>query len=152
MAITDEEKRLAVDLYEKYSDVFDSIYDALMSESVIDFSTSELSKGRASGKLAVKVNRQVFVQDTLRKLLRDVLIYLVDNDYVNRLPMPWGSTSQRFTITNEIPPIHPNGKSFFYPEGYKDYTIETHYARERGLKVLDDLCKKLEIEFETIEV
>jgi hypothetical protein len=118
----------------------------------IDFSTSELSKGRASGKLAVKVNGQTFVQDTLRKLLRDVLIYLVDNELVNRLPMPWGSTSQRFTVTNENPPLHPNGKSFFYPENYKNYTIETHYARDRGLKVLDDLCKKLEIEFETIEV
>lgn len=152
MAITDEEKRLAVDLYEKYSDVFDSIYDALVSESVVDFSTSELSKGRASGKLAVKVNGQLFVQDTLRKLLRDVLIYLVDNDFVNRLPMPWGSTTQRFTISNENPPMHPNGKAFFYPENYKGYTIETHYARERGLKVLDDLCQKLEIEFESVEV
>jgi len=30
MAITNEEKRLALALYEKYSDVFDSIYDALV--------------------------------------------------------------------------------------------------------------------------
>lgn len=152
MAITDEEKRLAVDLYEKYSDVFDSIYDALVSESVIDYSTSELSKGRASGKLAVTVNGKLFTQDTLRKLLGEVLVYLVDNNFFKSLPLPWGSTTSRFIVTNEIPPIHPNGKPFFYPETHNGITIETHYARERGLKVLEDLCKQLEVEYETIEV
>lgn len=29
--------------------------------------------------------------------------------------------------------------------------METHYARDRGMKVLSDLCEKLEVEFETIE-
>lgn len=29
--------------------------------------------------------------------------------------------------------------------------MESHYGRERGLKVLSDLCKKLELDFDTIE-
>jgi hypothetical protein len=152
MAITSEEKRLAIDLYEKYFDVFDSIYDALMSEGIIDFTTSETPKGRASGKLAVKVGGQIFARETLRELLRDVLEYLVNNNYITRLPLPWGNTAKRFIITNQSPPTHPNGKPFFYPEHYKGYTLETHYARERGLKVLDDLCQKLDLDFETVEV
>jgi PD-(D/E)XK nuclease superfamily len=36
MAITSEEKKLAVELYEKYSDVFDSIFDALQEESILE--------------------------------------------------------------------------------------------------------------------
>ncbi|MCA1635670.1 MAG: PD-(D/E)XK nuclease family protein [Acidobacteria bacterium] len=152
MAITNEEKRLAVDLYDKYSDVFDSIYDALMSVGVIDYTTSETSKGRASGKLAVKVNGVVFVGDTVRELFRHVLAFLVDNSHVAKLPMPWGNTSKRFIITNQQPPTHPNGKPFFYPEEYKGYTLEAHYARDRGMRVLDELSKKLELSFETIEV
>ncbi len=152
MAITNEEKRLAVDLYEKYSDVFDSIYDALMSEGIIDYTTPDIAKGRASGRLAVKVDGRIFVQDTLRELLRDVLIYLVDNEFVLKLPMPWGNTSKRFIITNQNPPVHPNGNPFFYPEHYKGYTLETHYARDRGLKVLSDLCQRLELDFESVEV
>ena len=152
MAITSEEKRLAADLYDKYSDVFDSIYDALMSEGIIDYTTSDLSKGRASGKLGVRVNEVIFTQDTLRNLFKEALVYIVDNDYVTRLPLPWGNTSKRYIITNEHPSLHPNGKPFFYPESYGGYTVETHYARERGLKVLDDLCKKLELSFEIVEV
>ncbi|MCA1815453.1 MAG: PD-(D/E)XK nuclease family protein [Acidobacteria bacterium] len=152
MAITNEEKRLAADLYEKYSDVFDSIYDALKSEGIIEYTTSETPKGRASGKLAVKVNGQIFIRGTLRELLRDILIYLVDNNFVARLPMPWGNTPKRFVITNENPPVHPNGKPFFYPEPYQGYTLETHYARDRGLKVLAELCQKLDLEFEVVEV
>ena len=154
MAITNEEKRLALALYEKYSDVFDSIYDALVSTGTIDFSTSETSddKGRATGKIAVKIDGKIFVNNTLRELFRDILKYIVDKKYVLKMPLPWGKSSKRYIITNEDPPAHSNGRIFFYPEKYKGYTIETHYARERGLKVLDDLCNKLEIDFETIEV
>lgn len=152
MAITNEEKRLAIDLYEKYSDVLDSIYDALQSEGIIDFTTSEMPKGRTTGKLAIKVNGQAFVKDTLRELLRDFLVYIVDKNYVVRVPLPWGNTTKRFIITNQNPPLHPNGKPFFYPEHYNGHTIETHYARDRGLKVLDDLCQKLELDFEVVEV
>ncbi|HEX3561126.1 MAG TPA: PD-(D/E)XK nuclease family protein [Pyrinomonadaceae bacterium] len=152
MAITNEEKRLAAELYERYSDVFDSIYDALMSEGIIDYTTSEVSKGRMSGKLGIKIDGEVFVRDTLRELMRDVLIFLVDKEHVSKLPMPWGNTTKRFIITNQQPPVHPNGKQFFYPEEYKGYTLETHYARDRGVRVLSDLCQKLELDFETFEV
>jgi hypothetical protein len=152
MAITNEEKRLAVDLYDKYSDVFDSIYDALISVGTIDYTTSESPRGRASGKLAVKVDGVMFAHDTLRELLRDILIFLVDNEQIIKLPLPWGSTAKRFVVTNQLLPIHPNGRRFFAPEEYNGYTIETHYSRERGLKVLDELCKKLEVSFETVEV
>jgi len=63
MAITNEEKRLALELYEKYSDVFDSIFDVLQEENVIDFSISELaSKGRKTGRIAIKIDGKVFEQ------------------------------------------------------------------------------------------
>jgi len=152
MAITNEEKRLALSLYEKYADVFDSIYDALQSEGAIDYTTSDTPKGRATGKLAVRVDGKIFAGGTLRDILKSVLIYIVDQQYVLRTPLPWGNTSKRFIISNQSPPTHPNGKPFFYPEQYKGYTIETHYARDRGLRVLDDLCKKLELDFEIIGV
>lgn len=153
MAITNEEKRLAVALYEKYSDVFDSIYDALVSTGTIDFSTSNMaeSKGRTTGRLAVKIDGKVFSNDTVRLLFEDVLKYLVKKDHILMLPLPWGTSKQRYIITNENPPVHPNGRPFFYLVEFNGYTMESHYDRDRGMKVLNDLCKKLEIEFETIE-
>lgn len=154
MAITNEEKKIALELYEKYSDVFDSMYDALQANGTIDYSTSEttISKGRASGKLAVKVDGKIIEADIVRDLLRSVLIYLVDSQKILRIPLPWGNSSKRYSITNENPPVHPNGREFFYPEKYNGYTIETHYARERATSVLFDLCNKLELDYETVEV
>jgi len=152
MAITDEEKQLALSLYDKYRDVFDSIYDALRASGSIDFSTSDIDdgKGRVSGRIAVKVDGKVFDNTTVRTLFVDVLRFLVDKGYIKRVPLPWGSSNTRFIVTNMQPPTHPNGKPFFYPESYKGYTIECHYARDRAMKVLSDLCEKLEIDFEEI--
>ena len=151
MAITSEEKKLAVELYEKYADVFDSIYDALQSEGIIDFSTSDVPKGRASDQMTVRINGQLFSAGILRDLCKAILVYLVDNSYVLKIPLPWGPTQTRFVLSNQNPPLHPNGRPFFYPETYKGYTIETNYARERGLKMLDALCNKLDLTFEIIE-
>ena len=153
MAITNEEKRLALALYDKYSDVFDSIYDALVSVEAIDFSTSDLaeSKGRASGRLAVQVGGKIYTRDTVRQLFEDILKFIIDEDYILKLPLPWGVGKTRYIVTNESPAIHPNGKPFFYPVTFEGYTMESHYSRDRGLKVLSNLCEKLELEFEIIE-
>lgn len=154
MAITDEEKRLATALYEKYSDVFDSIYDALVSTGMIDYSTSDIApeRGRDNGRLAVKIGGKLFANATVRLLFRDVLAHLVDSGQITRLPLPWGTSNQRYILTNEEPAVHPNGRAFFYPERHSGFTIETHYARDRGFKVLNDLCDKLELSFEKVDV
>ena len=119
----------------------------------IEFSTSDIvePKGRATGRLVVKIGQRILSNDTVRLLFRDVLVYIVDEEYILKLPLPWGASKNRFIITNEDIPVHPNGRDFFYPESYEGYTIETHYARDRAIKVLSDLCNKLELEFEAID-
>ncbi len=153
MAITDEEKAMAVALYEKYSDVFDSIYDALFSTGTIEYSTSDLvpPAGRESGRIAVRIDGKVFSNSTLKQLMHDVLTHLVDKGLLEGLPMPWGTSSRRYVVTNAEPPLHPNGNDFFYPVRYKGFTMETHYARGRGVQVLASLCDRLGLEFERIE-
>jgi hypothetical protein len=153
MAITDEEKKMALALYEKYNDVFDSIYDALKAADAIDYSTSDAmpSRGRATGRIAVKVNGKVFDGSIVADLFQKVLKHLVDAGHVRKLPLPWGTSEQRYIITNEDPPTHPSGRPFFYPLKYKAYTIESHYDRRRALQVLKELCEKLELSFEVIE-
>lgn len=154
MAITNEEKVLALALYEKYGDVFDSIYDALAEAGMIDYSTSDANsnKGRITGlPLTVRVAQKIFSNSMVKPLFAEILQYLVQHNLIQRLPLPWGTGKQRYIVTNEEPPIHPSGKPFFYPVNYETYTIETHYDRARAMKVLKDLCDKLEIEFEVID-
>ncbi len=154
MAITDEEKKMALALYEKYSDVFDSIYDALKATNAISHSTSETAppRGRAKGRLAVKVDGKVFAGEMVKDLFEKVLRHLVDSGGIRKLPLPWGTTNQRYIVSNEKNPTHPNRRPFFYPVKYRQYSIESHYDRKRALQVLDELCQKLELKFEVIEV
>jgi hypothetical protein len=120
---------------------------------VIDYSTSDITegKGRASGRLAIKIDSKVFTRDTVRQLFEDVLKYIVDEEHILKLPLPWGVGKNRYIITNESPLVHPSGKPFFYPVAFESYTIESHYSRERAMKVLGALCEALGLEFEEIE-
>jgi hypothetical protein len=153
MAITEQERSLALELYEKYSEVFDSIFDALQAEGVIDYTTSELPvRGRETGKIAVKVDGRVFEGQMLRTLYEKILKYIVDKGYLSKIALPWGTGRSRYILSNEKIPRHPNGRDFFNPVRYRGYAMESHYDRRRGLVVLDSLCKKLEIEYEPIDV
>ncbi|MGD0078073.1 MAG: PD-(D/E)XK nuclease family protein [Sedimentisphaerales bacterium] len=153
MAITDQEKSLALELYEKYSDVFDSIFDALQADGVIDYTTADITaRGRETGKIAVKVDGHVFEGPMLRTLYEKILKYIVDKGYLSRIALPWGTGRSRYILSNEKTPKHPNGRDFFNPVRYRGYAMESHYDRRRGLIVLDSLCKKLEIEYEPIDV
>lgn len=154
MAITAEEKKMAEALYEKYSDVFDTIFDTLIAAELIVPKKSgvKVSRGRAKGRLAVKLDGKVIDGTMVADVYEKALNYLVDKRYLHKLPLPWGTTDQRYIVTNQNPPTHPNGRNFFYPITYKGYTIESHYDRKRALQVLGELCEKLEITFEPIEV
>ncbi len=153
MAITEQEKSLARELYDRYTDVFDSIFDALQAEGVIDYTPADLpARGRETGKIAVKVDGRVFEGEMLRTLYEKILKYIVDKGYISKIALPWGTGRSRYIISNEKNPRHPNGRDFFNPVWCEGYAMESHYSRQRGLAVLDSLCKKLEIEYEPIDV
>lgn len=153
MAITEEERKIALALYEKYSDIFDSIYEALLAEKAIDYSIADATsgKGRESGRIGVYLDGKLFVGDMVKTLFERVLKYLVDSELIAKLPLPWGIGKRRYILTNFQEAQHPNGREFFVPVKYKDYTMEAHYSRERSLKVLADLCAELEIGFSIVD-
>lgn len=152
MAITNEEKQLAIALYEKYKDVFDSIFDTLQAANVMEESISgQETRGRSYGKLAVRVDGSLMIGEDVKGLFAKVLEYLVDNRLIDDIQLPWGTGTKRYILTNSEPAIHPNGRDFFIPIRYADFTMESHYSRKRAVKILDDLCKYLDLDFELVE-
>lgn len=152
MAITEHEKRIATALYEKYSDVFDMIYEALAAEGAIDYDIADTQtpRTRASGRLAVRIGTQTFSDAGVRPLFEQVLKFLVDFGHITKIPLPWGNSPKRFVLSNAVKPEHPNGRPFFYPVRSGAYWMESHYARDRAMKVLADLCGDLDLSFEVI--
>lgn len=153
MAITEDERLIASALYEKYSDVFDAIYEALLIEKRVDYDIKDATAQppRESGRIAVQINEILFVGETLRILFEKVLKYLVDEKLVTRLPLPWGKSEKRYVLTNSLPATHPSGRPFFYPIEYKGYVMESHYSRVRGLAILEELANQLELHFSVID-
>lgn len=153
LAFTEEERRLALALYEKYADVFDAIYDTLVAAELLEPTPSRarLARGWTRGRIAVRIGGRLFQGGMVAELFERVLRHLVDKGILKKLPLPWGTSVQRFIITNEKPAVHPSGRRFFYPVEYRGYTLETHYDRRRALQVLKELCDALDLSFEAVE-
>lgn len=153
MAITEEERRIASALYDKYSDVFDAIYEALSVEKKIDYDIADAvgAPARESGKIAIQLAGKLFIGETLRLLFESVLHYLVDSKLIEKLPLPWGTSEKRYVLTNLLPATHPSGRPFFYPVEYGGYVMESHYSRSRGLAIIEELAKQLELPFSAVD-
>jgi hypothetical protein len=152
MALTEEEKKLAKSIYDRYEEVFINIFEILQATDTGDFDGYDFSRSsRGSGKIVVKIEDNLFEGNGLPELYRNVLKFIVDSNFIEKIVVPWGTGRSRYIITNEDEPTHPNGRKFFSPVQYKEYTLESHADRDRGVKILSDLCEKLEISFERIE-
>lgn len=153
MAITEEERQIASALYEKYSDVFDAIYEALLIEKKIDYDIKGVTERplRESGRIAVQIDGTLLVSETLGMLFEKALKHLVDTGLIAKLPLPWGDSKKRYVLSNLQPAIHPSGRPFFYPIEYKGYVIESHYSRSRGISILEELSKQLEVTFAVVD-
>jgi|TARA_B100001971_G_scaffold152492_1_gene141727 hypothetical protein len=115
MAITTEERELATSIYEKHAEAIDSLIEILSDNDIIDFGSSELSSsGRGSGKISIEINKNVLEGNSVSDLYRNVLKYLVDEKFINKIVMPWGTGKKRYLITNDREPIHPSGRQFFF--------------------------------------
>jgi hypothetical protein len=153
MAITDEERQIARDLYDRYSDVFDSIYETLQYDNIGGYDTQEINKAsnRSYGNISVKIENKIFEGSSVKELFGAVLKDIVESGKVEKLVLPWGTGRSRYIVTNDSDPKHPNGKDFFVPVTYNGYTLEAHVSRNGGIRILENLCKELDLKFELIE-
>jgi len=153
MAMTEEEKRLARALYDKYSDVFDSLSEALRSEGIeFEVEPSDGPSTRGAGRIAVKIEGKLVEGNSVGELFKACLKYLVDSGAVKKMALPWGTGTKRYFIAKGPNPQHPNGRDFFAPVEYENYVLESHMDRARSIKVLEDLCNHLEVSFALVEV
>lgn len=154
MAITNKEKDLAVSLYEKHSDAIDELYEILINSDVVDYSKNDTtsSSGRGSGIISVEINGVKYSGNSVSALYEKVLKMIVDENILQKIGLPWGTGTKRYLVSNEENPIHPSGRPFFKPVQYSGYTIESHSSRSRGVKLISELCEKLNLEFTLIEL
>lgn len=152
MALTEDQRRIALALYERHHRVFDELLEVLSIEGVVSAGlTTDTAAGRQRGRIAVRIGDRLLEESTVSGLFGAVLRALADEQKLAPLPLPWGDTSTRYLLTNRSPAEHPNGRPFFYPVSHGGYTMETHYSRGRAMRALEALCGLLGVPFEVIE-
>lgn len=153
MATTQLERKLIKDIYEKYQNVFETMFEVLQSENIIDepnVTPSSFSRNR--GKIAFIFDNKKIEGKSGPDVLKMVLEYIVDSNIINQIPLPWGTGTQRYVLSHSKDAVHPNGRDFFFPVKYGKYVIETHWDRNRTMKVISDIAKKVNVNYNLIEV
>lgn len=113
--------------------------------------TEKLST-RSTGTIIVKINEKEFKESSIPKLYYKVLKYVVDNNSIQKITIPWGIGRRRYFVYKGENPTHPSNRKFFSPVKYKNYYLESHVNRKSGVKYLGEFCIKMGYKFKVIEI
>ena len=102
-----------------------------------------LSRAPRQRGVMVEIGGQLFSADSLADLYDQVLRFLADNNYLEKLVqhLPVATSAKRYLIAVE--PFHPNGKAFVRPVEHQGYFMEAHKDYKNGinhLRKILDLC------------
>lgn len=90
--------------------------------------------GRQSGPLTCRVDGRTFEGDSLSKLYRKVLEYLVDEGFMAEVLLPYSTSNARHFVSRTN--VHPSGRVFTTPVHYRGFHMEAHKARDMGVRHL----------------
>lgn len=142
LAVTEEEKDLALELYDKHREAFEAIQSALSDTTDI----SLIPTTSRQTTMTLILNGTKIEGSSIPDLYTSGLKYIVDNRYDIDPLLPYRTSNKRYLIAKD--PTHPNGNNFTVPIQYGDYYMEAHKSREQGIKDLAKLMKLLDIEVE----
>lgn len=108
--------------------------------------------GRGGGLITATINGTRIEESSVATFYKDVLIYIVDNDYVSKIQLPTETGPKRYFLYKGKEPRHKNGKPFRNCVSYKDYHLEAHVNRGQGITYISNLCKAMGLSFELDQI
>ncbi len=108
------------------------------------------SRSQKQQSVIVKIDGKIMEANSVSKLYKQVLIYLVDSNIINKVTdkLPFGISSQRYLLAKS--PYHPGGNEFVRPVEYKGYYIESHKSYENAIVSLKSLFKLCGVQMEVL--
>ena len=144
LAVTEEEKNLALDLYDKHREAFQSIFAALMETGEIE----PIKISEDSISLSVTINNVPIVGKTVKNLYENVLKYLVDNELIPPEQVPFATSSSRYLINREN--AHQKNNKFKDPIEYKGFYMETNKDKKNAINHLMKFLKEIKCDSTTL--
>jgi len=137
LAVTEEEKNLALDLYEKHKEAFEAIFFAINDTIDIGINTGTSEKII----LKVKIQNKLIEGKTVPDFYKKVLIYLVDNNMVTSNNIPFDTSPKCYLIAST--PIHQTKNPFRTPIDYRGFFMEASKSKIQAIKDLMRFLKKI---------
>ncbi len=138
LAVTEEEKELARELYDKHKAAFKSIAAALRDTGEID---ELLGYDNNKAPLNISIENTTIEGQSVRDLYKNTLKYLIDNNVITDENVPYETSSKRYLISKQ--PKHQQDNPFKVPVEYNGFFMEANKSRASGIKDLMRFLKHI---------
>jgi hypothetical protein len=145
LAVTQKEREMVSAMMEKHEPAIRALFE-ILSEENEEFEPVAGAGSAPRGNIKVNINGQAFEEPSVRKLYRQVLKFLVDNDHLKDLELPVATGSKRYLLATE--PQHQRGNEFSEPVDYEGYYMEAHKNRAGALRDLSNLLQLCNLSLE----
>lgn len=135
LAVTEEEKKLAGELYEMHKTAFDAIELALSGEVELNLS------GRPINSLKLLVNGETVEGASVPDFYNAILEYLLQGNIPISEFLPFSTGTKRYLIAEK--PLHPGGNPFRAPIEQGALFMEAHKSRAQALKDVVRFLRKI---------
>lgn len=141
LAVTEEEKELALQLYDKHREAFETIQAALS-----DFTDVSLVPVTTNNILVLVANGKKIIGNTVPEFYDSALKFILESNINVDKHIPFETSKKRYLISRDKK--HPGGNDFRAPIEYKGYFMEAHKSKEAAIKALAAFLKNCDIKVE----
>lgn len=128
LAVTEEEKELALELYAKHKDAFEAILEALGGNVDIKGATAL----KETPVYEITINNTLLKGATVTEFYEKILKFIVDNNIATTENVPYETSTKRYLIAKQ--PHHQRENPFRVPIEYKGYFMEGHKGSAQAIK------------------
>lgn len=147
LATTQKERELVNVLFEKHGSAIRALYE-ILSQSSEEFESGSLTASSARGSIKIKIGDTTFDENSVTKLYRQIMKFLYDGGYLDKLELPLATGTKRYLLAKE--PMHQRGNPFVNPVEYKGYYMEANKSRDSAIQDLIFLLEKCDLSLQVI--
>jgi len=122
---------------------------SLLIKPIKKYSQGHQACGDVFDTMKVKIGDEVFSVSPVSGLYDNVLRYLCDSGLINKMAIPFETSSKRYLIAKE--PYHQRGNEFRVPIEYSGYYMEAHKDHKNGLNHLVNFLKTNGVGYQIIQ-
>lgn len=148
LATTQKERDIVNALLEKHEPAIRALYEILY-QSYDEFEPIAVDNQQARQSIKIKIGQTIFEEASVTKLYQQVLKFLYDGGYLDKLELPIATGTKRYLLAKE--PKHQRGNDFVKPVEYRGYYMEANKSRDSAVQDLVKLVEQSGLSLQVVQ-